>query len=358
MENKRAVGLDLYRILLAIMVVIVHSCTESTGGALKNVQLNTGPYFTGWILFAIAIPAVNSYALLSGYLSFGHRHSYRKIINIWLELLFYSVSITMIGAGFISLSRNNILLSFAPLTSGAWWYISAYIITSLIMPALDHVVRESTWESYKKGTAVLFVFICVGNAICLHKDVWLLNDGYSPFWISFLYVIGAGIKKYDLTKRFSHRMWGIMWLISILATASSRFFIENVTVLVLKQQLGGGLFYHYLSITVVASAVCSFCFFSTFKKEIRGRKVISYLAVGSFSSYIIHVHPVFLNSFLQERYLGYGAGENGISITLNIIFTAVVIVLLCAVIDGIRRLIFNGIDSMWISLKRRGRSEG
>lgn len=358
MENKRTVGLDLYRILLAIMVVVVHSCTESTGGALKNVQVNTGPYFIGWILFAIAIPAVNSYALLSGYLSFGHKHSYRKIINIWLELLFYSVSITIIAAGFISLGWKNILLSFAPLTSGAWWYISAYIITSLIMPALDRVVRESTWESYKKGTAVLFVLICVGNAICLHKDIWLLNDGYSPFWISFLYVIGAGIKKYDLTKRFSHGMWGIMWLISILATASSRFLIDNVTILVLKQRLGGGLFYNYLSITVVASAVCSMCFFSTFKKEISGRKIISYLAVGSFSSYIIHVHPVFINSFLQGRYLGYGAGGNGILTALNIIFTAVVIVLLCAALDGIRRLLFNGIESLWISLKRRGRSEG
>lgn len=358
MENKRTVGLDLYRILLAIMVIIVHSCTESTGGALKNVQVNTGSYFIGWILFAIAIPAVNSYALLSGYLSFGHKHSYRKIINIWLELLFYSVSLTMIAAGFMSLGWKEILLSFAPLTSGVWWYLNAYIITSLIMPALDYVVRESTWESYKKGTAILFVFICVGNAICLHKDIWLLNDGYSPFWISFLYVIGAGIKKYNLTKRFSHGMWGIMWLISILATASSRFLIDNVTILVLKQRLGGGLFYHYLSITVVASAVCSMCFFSTFKKETNKKKVISYLAVGSFSGYIIHVHPIFVNSFLQGRYLGYGAGGNGILTALNIILTAVVIVLLCAAFDGVRRLIFNGIDSIWISLKGRGHSKG
>ena len=341
MESKnRSFGLDLYRILLAFLVIIVHSCTESTGGALTNIKLNTGPYFVGWILFAIAIPAVNSFALLSGYLSFGHNHSYKRGLALWFELVFYSVLVTLVATRFVPLSLKTILLSFAPLSSGAWWYLGAYIISLFLMPAFDRLVSESNLKQFCKVVGSLLLIICLANAICVHKDIWLLQDGYSPFWISLLYVVGAGIKKYKIQNRVSHKVWGVLWAACILLTAISRFLIENITRIIFGNEMGGGLFFHYLSITVVSSAICSLCFFASIKSK-KSNKILYVFAVGSFASYIIHVHPLFSQYFMKDRYLGFAEGDIFFQL-LTIISTAFALVVVCSLIDIVRQLLLYG----------------
>ena len=344
MNNQRSIGFDIYRILLAISVVLVHCCTYSTGGALKNVEMNTPSYFIGWLLFAFVIPAVNSYALMSGYLSYGHRHTLKKPLVFYLELLFYSVIIALIAKIFIPVSTKELLMAFAPLSSGTWWYINVFIIVSVLMPGLDYLVMNTSWIKYRNIVVLLLALICGSNTLCVHQDVWFLHDGYTPVWIAFLYVIGAGIKKYKLYERLSHSVWGALWFSSVLLTASSRFVIDNLTTMLLGNKLGGGLLFNYLSITVVASAFCSLCFVATVGNHEHSR-IISYLAAGSFASYVIHVQPQFLKQFIQGRFLSYG-DESVLVSTVEMVGVATLIVFISSAMDGVRAWLFKKAEEM------------
>src|SRR5574344_1024797 len=90
--ETRNLGLDIYRILLACEVVFIHMCNNSGGQALDGAMANPLSYLVIQGGLTVAYPAVNGYAILSGFLGYGHKHSPWKALLMWLCLLFYSVS--------------------------------------------------------------------------------------------------------------------------------------------------------------------------------------------------------------------------------------------------------------------------
>ena len=342
-------GMDVYRLLLAFSVILIHFCTYSTGGGLKNVHINSSQYFVGWMLFALVIPAVNCYALLSGYLSYGHRHTLKKPLTFYFELLFYSVTIMLVCKLFVQLSLKEQLIAFVPLCSGNWWYINVFILVSILMPALDYLVTHSDPAKFKMTIILLVGLICGSNTICLQKDLWFLDNGYTAFWVAFLYVLGAGIRKYEIPSKMSHAKWGICWATGVLLTGVSRFIIENITTIWFGNSVGGGLLFNYLSITVLLSAVSSLCFFATCDSK-KSNKFLFFLAKGSFASYIIHVHPLFQSRFIQGRFLGYGEGHTLLE-TFKMLAIAGGIVVACSIIDRIRMWLFEFVGNTINKLK-------
>lgn len=342
MNKDRITGLDLFRIILAFLVVLVHSCTYSTGAALENLQINTTQYYVGWLIFALSIPAVNSFAVLSGFVGYGHKHGARKGIRMWFELLYYSVLITLVFAVFSQVTKNEIFDAFIPLTNGHWWYINTYILVSVSMPVLDYIVEMTEWKIFRNIIGIFILLICGSNALCLQKDVWFLNNGYSPWWIAFLYIVGAGIKKYDIPARISHNKWGLLWIVSVILTAASRFVIENITQIVFGKTMGGGLLFNYLSISVLISSITSLCFFATLNIKPVNR-ILSQFATCSFAAYIIHVHPIIISKFLKGRYSTYGETPV-LSGTVRLILTSIIIVLVCSVLDLARAALFKKVE--------------
>lgn len=78
MENKtqRVYGIDLLKALCMLMVVALHILGH--GGVLRNTAFASGTYFVGWGIEIFCHPAVNCFAICTGYLLCQKRYNIKN----------------------------------------------------------------------------------------------------------------------------------------------------------------------------------------------------------------------------------------------------------------------------------------
>lgn len=92
--KEKNIGIELLRIVSMFMIVVLHCF--NIGGILGNVEKFSINYYLSNFIFLAVYVAVNLYALTTGYLCIYSRHRYSRIINLWIEVFFYSVSLALI----------------------------------------------------------------------------------------------------------------------------------------------------------------------------------------------------------------------------------------------------------------------
>ena len=91
MLKGRNIGIDLLKIVSMVMIVTLHMLGH--GRILESLPLMSHVYQTAWLLEILCYGAVNCYALVSGFLLAHCRAN--KLFELWLQVLFYSVIITV-----------------------------------------------------------------------------------------------------------------------------------------------------------------------------------------------------------------------------------------------------------------------
>ncbi len=87
-------GIDFLRIFAMFMIVVTHVLGK--GGVRDSVAGTVDVHFLQtWIIQASVYVAVNCYALISGYVGFRSNFKYSKVVNLWLQVAFYSIGITL-----------------------------------------------------------------------------------------------------------------------------------------------------------------------------------------------------------------------------------------------------------------------
>lgn len=92
MQTKRNIGIDLLKIVSMLMIVTLHMLGH--GGVLDNMPPMSRCYQVAWLIEIACYGAVNCYALASGFLT--ARCNIRKLMELWLQVMFYSLLITML----------------------------------------------------------------------------------------------------------------------------------------------------------------------------------------------------------------------------------------------------------------------
>ena len=129
----RQANFELLRIIAMFMVVILHWNTNS------GLLLDVGSPVTGagvWSLVteSVCIVAVNVYVLISGYFLSSCTFSFRRVAQVLVQTLFYTVLIPPVLAlvGVLSwsevLNPYHIWNSIFPVQSGHYWFVSAYVV--------------------------------------------------------------------------------------------------------------------------------------------------------------------------------------------------------------------------------------
>lgn len=98
--KERNYGIDLLRIVTMFMIVNLHVFWY--GGILRseNLYFLSAKYNIVWILEIICYVAVNCYALISGFVGIESRYKYSNIVLLWFRVVFYSISLYLIGCIF------------------------------------------------------------------------------------------------------------------------------------------------------------------------------------------------------------------------------------------------------------------
>lgn len=283
MKVEREYGLDLLRILSMMMVIMLH-LTEKSGFISQHNIVGV----EAWILYCFSTVAVNCFVLITGYFMSYKHFSLRRVLNIWIEAVVYSILtyIVCCAIGKGEWSVIEFVHMLMPFTFKTYWFVNIYILLLFLSPIINIAIQNMTEKQYKLALFALVSLWCVINNGLKFFNPIDSSDGYGIEWFVILYMTGAYIRRY---KKPSDRR--IKDLILYLACSITLFLLHTVLVQ-FGQFVSVNMIVAYNDIFVYIGSVALFAFFSEIKITNQWIcRIISYFASTAFAVYLIHHAP-------------------------------------------------------------------
>ncbi len=235
-KSERIIGLDILKIISAIMVVILHYCGYS-GNLMIGTAQTSGLFFASNFIEAFSICAVNVFVIITCYINVTSgktdlKEGVGKAVHLWVQTIVITVPIAIILLAFgISELNSGIISSVFPFSAKAYWFITTFICFNLFLPLLNRSVAALSDRSLRYLAAVL-VLIC--SVIPTFFEIFGWNEvqnGYSLIWFVTLYYCTAALLRLDFLKKIP------TWLHACIYFFSSLIIFFSV---VLLEKIGGG----------------------------------------------------------------------------------------------------------------------
>ena len=321
------------------MVVVLH--TLGQGGILRNTVPYSSHYYVAWFLEIGSYCAVNCFALISGYVMYRSRPSVSRILQLWFQVIFYTILITGIFTVIYpdKFSLKSLIKAFFPISFNQYWYISAYFGLYLLIPVLNAAIAHIEKKAYDILLLSMFALYCFFGYFSLH-DAYSLSSGYSMIWLCILYLLGAYLHKYNIAATIKKRRSFGLYILMVILTFLPKILLRNF-----KNGSYIDILVSYVSPTIVFSSISLFLVFAN-ASEIRPlQKLIRLLAPASLGVYLIHVHPI-VWSLVPNIYKSF-VENNLVVMTLLIFAAAVGVYLMCSIIELVRIKLFA-----WFRIKK------
>lgn len=344
MKKDRNYGIDLLKMLSMFMVVLLHILGYSQ---LQNSAEQTDKisYLSVCFLAFSACCAVNLFSMVTGYLVSEKKFKYRKIIPLWLQVIFYSIGIMLVFilAGSSVLPKTMLKLIF-PISARVYWYATSYFCLFFFIPFLNILIKSLSKKQFTILIITIFVFFSVVPTITA-ADTFNVFGGYSPLWLSCMYLFGAFIRKYNvaanLKATYAFLMYISVVILSFIFKAVPGIIQNNI--ITSKLSAFGDILYQYTSPTVILSAFALFVFFRDLRiKENGFISKIAGLSKFSLGVYLIHMHPG-VYSLILAKYCPHLQKLPGTLVFAAILGISAVIFFIGIFLDWLRDLLFRAL---------------
>lgn len=349
---KRKVGIELLRIILMLMVLFLHL----TGmGVDSRVLMNT-PYlsFRGFALYflsTLSLVAVDTFVLISGYCGIKSDLKSRKAINCWLEGIFYNVIILIliciVPNRFSVPESTNYLNIFGIMTTNQWWFLTDFIILSLIIPLLNSAILNTSKVALKKVILIIFIIITIPqvySVTCFFYNLQsglfsLFDRGFNAQWFIALYIVGASIRLLEESGNIGEQkpykyfsLYIFLMLVELLLSYLISFYQRNSTVNL--------LILSYTSILTVLGSIFLLRTFTQVKIKSTFLTKVSQIGKYTFGVYLFSEHP-YIRDWLQQHIYCRLASMNAVKLCFTIVITMVSAFGVGIIIEYGRRKIFD-----------------
>jgi surface polysaccharide O-acyltransferase-like enzyme len=321
--------MELLRIVLISMILCLHYFKYS--GTLHTLKPSDFNYYPAFWLESLFIVAADCFVLITGYYQINEEFKLKKVIELWKQVIFYSVAISLIFwfSGIEPVTRYTMLQAFFPVITGTYWFITTYIILYLLSPFLNTALNSVKEEDHKRLILVLAVFLVILPSF---NFTYFADNGYSLYNFVFLYCVGAYIKKYDLPiRRQTYFLVGYLLcsLFILFGVTSFRTFPETPEIFFSDP-------WNYNFIFVELAAICLFMMFRHIK--IKSQK-INVIAASTFGIYLISAHP-FVIDVLYSQVLHSADYRYSPLLIPAMLLSGVCIFISCLIIESFRRKLF------------------
>lgn len=196
LPQSRNATFDVARIIAMFLIVASHFLGH--GGWMNNMS-GTNLVFAK-ILQSVFYPAVDVFVLTSAYFSCTKtKLNVKKLATLYATVWFYSMLLFTVAtaSGMIPYNQGQLISSIFPVLTGKYWFFSAYIFLSLLVPFLNIVVKHVSKKQH------LVLAICALILGSLSSDAHILpqfgiDSGYNLIWFVCLYFVGSYIRIYDV----------------------------------------------------------------------------------------------------------------------------------------------------------------
>lgn len=339
-EKKRNSGIDLLRTLSMFGIIGLHIINQ--GGIISNLQMNTTKYYVVLFMLVVLYASVNIFGIMTGYLSVNKKDNKNmRIIELLAVTLFWSFAITGVFYMFNlynirSHGIKELICCLFPFIIGRYWYITCYILLFFMIPYINVLIKKLSQKQIKTMLIVLFILQTIIPNI-IHSDIFALNNGYSPFWLIFCYMLGGYIRLYKDEKKI-HK-WHIV--IPLLLAYLSNIAVKIVIWKLLKKESDTTWFINYISPFIVWFAIEVFMLFK--KIKINSNRIVvcvKYISISSFSVYVIHSNKAIFDYVIKDLFVFFN-NYNGVIIVGGILLSIVCVYISCMILDQIRITMFK-----------------
>lgn len=341
-HSERNHGIELLRIFAMLLAAVLHILKK--GGVIIASEGNLAAYSTVWLLEAAAYCAVNCYALISGYVGYSDRPKPLRLarcIELWLQVVFYSVIITTVYciAGVGSVGVSDFADAFLPVTSKQYWYFTAYIGMFFFIPLLNALVRRLNRRALVSLCIMLIAVFSLYDTFASFwkKDPLALVGGHSPLWLGVLYIFGAAMKKLRVPESMSSKKALLIYASAAVFTA-----LFKITGDRLLRFVPGSLFVRDTSPTVLLCAAALLVAFARFKPCRKLTEFAVLFAPAAFGVYLLHVSPLVFEHVIGNRFAFIGRLPFPL-IPFAVLASAGVILAVGLAADKVRILLFKAL---------------
>ncbi len=341
--SRRNYGIDMLRIISMIMIPILHVLGH--GGILDATEQLSLKYNVAWFMEIAALCSTNVYGIISGYVGYGTSHRLSKLFYIYFQVLFYTVTTTIVFCIFRPnlISIDTLWQSIFNLKYNTYWYFTAYFFLYFFMPYLDKMVEKTDVKEARKLLIYIFIIFSIIPLFML-RDIMYTRIGYSFLWLMVLYIVGACIKKCEseITYSVDKRKYMSIYIICVIATLLIYLLLTGcgqkfdfVSVDKFKNSIIG-----YTSPTILICAIALVMIFKEMRFGDVIKKAVVFFAPLSFGVYLFHEEPLVRKVFMTgtfERYASY----NVLVMAACVLFTAILIWFTGSIFDKIRKKIFK-----------------
>lgn len=338
-KSKRLLNVELLRILSMFFIVCNHFLGH--GLCLQDYDMTDSNRFILWFLRGICYMGTNLFILISAYFQCRSHFKSKSILLLIAQVLFYSIVLYIISllCGLTQFSYSSLISVVLPILSSSYWFVTCYVGLYLLAPFLNKLIASMSRRQLLSLLLVLFIFFSVVPTI-FFNSTWLNWGGSSGIvWFIFLYFVAGYIRYYVDVESISTKKLLSVLIIFLLLPLLTKIIIANISLHFTGRVIGSSLFFVKNSIILFPMSV--FFFLAFMKIKVSGRfaeRFIEFIASSMFAVYLISE-----NMFLRESLWTYCQQivENTPSmIPLYVIAIPVAIMVVCILIDQIRKFVF------------------
>lgn len=354
-KSKRLANMELLRILAMLMIVMLHYLGKGNLLPTPSTSMD-GLGYAAWLLESFSIVAVNVYVLISGYFLLESHFKVNRVIELILQILFYTILVTVIAyaLGFgqeEGFGLYNLFLQLFPVPLEEYWFMTAYLLFYVLSPVLSVGVKAMTQKQLKTIIAILLLILCIPKSILI-VDVTLGNYGYDVIWLICLFMISAYIRLYGIKILEKKRHALLLYVVFCLMIFAESFVLGVIYEKTGKLGMIIDTSYDYNHIFTLLASVGLFMFFLNLK-----------IPEGKLSSLICKISPYTLGVYLlhEQTYLRYqwvkwlkaGSADNVISFLLMAAGSVLLVFVVGILVDYLRSLLFRAGSKVIYGKKNR-----
>ena len=297
-----------------------------------------------YFIEALSIIAVNCYVLISGYFLIRSKFRWKKVLQLWLETLFYSIFIYIIIVvlGLKELDIKGIIKSLFPIITKEYWFINVYLVMYMLSPFLNKLISSMNKREYQK---LLIILIICFSIISILPDAYTLDSshGYGIIWFVCLYLIAGYIRIYGLPKKikFNKNFYYLLiyFIFAIIVT------IGMLSLDFVGSHLGSetlmNKFIQYNNIFVLMESIALFMFFKQLNiKNTKIIKIVEFIAPLTLAVYLIHEQSQ-LRTVLYDKILHTEICYHNPYGIFIMIGTVLAVFVSCILIEFFRKKVFE-----------------
>ena len=335
MEKNRSYGVDVLKVLAMVLICGHHVLTH--GGVLDTAAPDGAAY--AWLIYGITSVGVNVFAMTSGYLGGNRRFRLSSAIMHWLQVVFYTVRISLIALVFWpgTVGKQELLNAVCPVSYQQYWYVTAYFCMLFFTPVLNQAIMGLSRGGLAACTACILLLLSVQQT-GLQFDIYGANHGYSALWLMAMYLVGGLWKRMEPDAPKHAGAAGAaaacacfvgMWAFKLLVEAAG-----------LQASVKATLLMRYTSpLMVIAALGLMMACTNLSAPNAFAARLGAEMAQASFGVYLIHDHLMIRQHVVSGRFAWIAQHGPG-GIALLTILCAVVIFVCCAAIDRVRAALF------------------